>query len=134
MSIFLVCIIDKEVVILGGAWVLSDDEAGFGEGDEGLYRGIILKAEIDEDIEFEFDEVMQLRHHRFAEPVEVFIREEVAGQLREAVEGDFFIVDISDQADVVVFGLQFREDCIDFLIGVLVGDFAEEADRASVFE
>lgn len=134
MSIFLVRVIDKEVVILGGAGVLSDDELGLSQGQQGFHGGIILVAEVYQDIEIEFDEVVELRHHRFTEPVEVFIAEEVAGKLGEAIEGDLSIVDVADEASVMVFVLQFREHCIYFLIGVLVGNLAEDAYGACIFE
>ena len=134
MSIFLVRVIDKEVVILGGSGVLSDDELGLSQGQQGFHGGVVLIAEVYQDIEIEFYEVVKLRHHRFTEPVKVFIAEEVAGELREAVEGDLVIVDVADESSVMVFVLEFREHSIDFLIGVLVGNLAEDAYGACIFE
>ena len=134
MAIFLVAVVDKQIIIGCGALVLADDKLRLGQGDQRLYRGIVAIVEVDQDVELQLGEVEQLGHHGLAVPVEMLVGEEVARQLGQTIEGHLLVVHIADQAHILVLHLQLGEDGIDAFIGILVGDFAQNAHRTSMFQ
>ena len=119
------------VLIIGTA---ANDKFGGGGGKNILNGGMVAVVKVKKDVKIAFYEVLHLNYIGLAAPGELFLAEIVCRELLQTIERHIFLINIADKMHIFPALLQLCENSEDGLVGILVRDFAKNADRIGLFQ
>ena len=112
----------------------ANDEFGGGSGKNIFYRSVITVVEVKKNIEIAIDEVLHLDYIGLATPGELLLAKIIGGKLLQTVERHIFLINVADKMHYFPTLLQLSENPEDGFVGILVRDFAKNADRIGLFQ
>ena len=134
MHIIPVFCLNKEIVNILIISTTADDKSGRGSRKNTFNRSVVTIVEIKENVKVTVNKVLDLNHVGFTAPSELLLAEIIRGKLLQTIKRHIFLINIADKMHHLSTLLKLCENPEDGLVGILICDFANNADRIGFFQ